>query len=68
VVDDTTGAGQQAPWIDPQGPDDPDHRRFRVVRGGSWREEIGQATTTNRSAISPGNRELNVGFRVVRRP
>jgi len=65
---DTVGGGSPTPWIDPQGPDDPEHRQFKVVRGGSWNEEISQATAANRSAVSPENRELNVGFRVVRLP
>ncbi|RLB13288.1 MAG: hypothetical protein DRG82_15955 [Deltaproteobacteria bacterium] len=55
-------------WIDPQGPQDLEHRIFKVIRGGSCLEELNEARTRNRSALAPGNREINVGFRVVRLP
>lgn len=55
-------------WVDPGGPKDIEHSFFKVVRGGSWLQPITSARTNNRAAISPQNREINVGFRVVRLP
>ncbi|MFH1069213.1 MAG: SUMF1/EgtB/PvdO family nonheme iron enzyme [Candidatus Glassbacteria bacterium] len=55
-------------WVDPQGSLNPEHRLFRVVRGGSCLEDLGQARCANRAALSPGNREVNTGFRVARLP
>ena len=55
-------------WIDPQGTRDPEHAVFKIIRGGSWREALSQATCTNRAALSPENKEFNTGFRVVRLP
>ncbi len=55
-------------WVDPQGTQVPDHFVFKIVRGGSWFEPVSQASCTNRSALSPENREFNIGFRVVRLP
>jgi formylglycine-generating enzyme required for sulfatase activity len=55
-------------WVDPQGTLIPDHFVFKVVRGGSWFESISQAGCAHRSALSPENKELNIGFRVVRLP
>ena len=53
---------------DPQGSTDPEHEIFKVIRGGSWLDDLVEARCTNRSAIAPVNREINVGFRVVRLP
>ena len=55
-------------WIDPQGTRDPEHWVFKVVRGGGWSDDLSQATCDNRSALSPENREFDIGFRVVRNP
>lgn len=55
-------------WVDPQGTIVPDNFVFKVIRGGSWFEMVSQAGCVNRSALFPENRELNVGFRVVRLP
>ena len=61
-------ADSSAVWVDPQGSTDPEHEIFKVIRGGSWLDDLVEARCTNRSAIAPVNREINVGFRVVRLP
>jgi len=53
---------------DPQGPADTLGLNYKVIRGGSWLEEIEEARCTNRGALALRNREYNVGFRVVRLP
>lgn len=53
---------------DPQGPDDPEHHLFKVVRGGSWLDDLHEARCSNRGALDPRNREISVGFRVVKLP
>jgi len=55
-------------WIDPQGSFDPENQLYKVIRGGSWLEDLDEARNTNRGALDPDNREINVGFRVVRLP
>jgi sulfatase modifying factor 1 len=54
--------------VDPQGPDDPEHRSFKVVRGGSWLDDLHEARCSNRGALYPSNKEISVGFRVVKLP
>ena len=56
------------PSDNPQGPETSELILYRVIRGGSWQDEIVEARVKNRAALSPGNKESNVGFRVVRLP
>lgn len=55
-------------WQDPQGSTDIEHQFYRVVRGGSYLTGLDQARVANRSAVAPDNREIDIGFRVVRLP
>ncbi|MCE5271071.1 SUMF1/EgtB/PvdO family nonheme iron enzyme [bacterium] len=55
-------------WQDPQGSTDLENQFYRVVRGGSYLTEIDQTRTANRSAVAPDNREIDIGFRLVRLP
>ena len=59
---------EEETWVDPQGGSDPEHMLFKVIRGGSWLEEIDQARCANRAALAPDVREVNIGFRVMRLP
>ena len=56
------------PSDNPKGPEGSELILYRVIRGGSWQDNINEARTKNRAALSPGNKESNVGFRVVRLP
>ncbi|TXT41838.1 MAG: hypothetical protein FD137_2546 [Spirochaetes bacterium] len=40
----------------------------RVKRGGSWNNSEGNLRSANRNNNSPGNRNNNLSFRVLRRP
>ena len=53
---------------DPQGPAGSMELNYKVIRGGSWLEDLKEARCANRGALDPRNREFNVGFRVVRLP
>ena len=53
---------------DPQGPAGSRDLNYKVIRGGSWLEDLKEARCPNRGALDPRNREFNVGFRVVRLP
>ncbi len=55
-------------WQDPQGSTDIEHQFYRVVRGGSYLTSLEQVHSANRSAVAPDNREIDIGFRVVRLP
>jgi formylglycine-generating enzyme required for sulfatase activity len=59
---------REGPWVDPQGSTDLEHQLYKVIRGGSWLEPLTQATCRNRGALNPDNREIDVGFRIVRLP
>ena len=50
---------------DPQGPKD---GRYRVLRGGSFRSDHGDARCADRLGGSPGSANVNRGFRVVSSP
>lgn len=54
--------------VDPQGPAGSRDLNYKVIRGGSWLEDLKEARCPNRGALDPRNREFNVGFRVVRLP
>ena len=49
---------------DPKGPTDGD---FRVSRGGSWQSVPALCRSAARHAFDPGDRDANIGFRVVLR-
>jgi formylglycine-generating enzyme required for sulfatase activity len=53
---------ERAPRHDPTGPDD---GQQYVVRGGSWRGGPWFCRSSERRALPPGSREINVGFRVA---
>src|SRR5262249_16271072 len=53
---------QPSPRRDPVGPED---GRFRVVRGGSWRNHAATCRAAYRNALVPNNRDAYTGFRVV---
>jgi formylglycine-generating enzyme required for sulfatase activity len=55
-------------FVDPQGSTNPEHQTFKVIRGGSWLDDLHEASCTNRAALAPENQEINTGFRVVRLP
>jgi len=55
-------------FVDPQGSTDPEHQTFKVIRGGSWLDDLREARCSNRAALAPENREINTGFRLVRLP
>jgi len=50
------------PWADGQS------GRNRVNRGGSWNNDARNLRSANRNNNSPGNRNDNLGFRLVRQP
>lgn len=52
-----------SPCVDPRGP--PSGTR-RVSRGGSWRHQVKVTRSAARSALSPGFRYTDYGFRVAR--
>jgi formylglycine-generating enzyme required for sulfatase activity len=51
---------------DPKGPAAGDG--FRVVRGGSYGDDMGNLRVSNRNPNRPGSRNVNVGFRCARDP
>ncbi|MBL8796481.1 MAG: formylglycine-generating enzyme family protein [Planctomycetia bacterium] len=53
---------RNSPRLDPPGPAT---GRFRVVRGGSWRNRAGTCRAAYRNALVPNNRDPYTGFRVV---
>ncbi len=56
------GYYRKAPRNDPKGPN---VGRFRVVRGGSWRNHAATCRAAYRNAYLPGNRDAATGFRVA---
>jgi formylglycine-generating enzyme len=50
----------------PRDPGGPPEGRFRVVRGGSWRNHAATCRAAYRNALVPNNRDPYTGFRVVR--
>lgn len=50
---------------DPEGPSSGD---YRVLRGGSWGDDAGYCRSANRGNYSPGGRNDDIGFRLVRLP
>jgi len=52
--------------VDPQGPPEPGSDR--VVRGGSWNGYAQYARSADRGYFRPGDRDGNLGFRLVRTP
>jgi formylglycine-generating enzyme required for sulfatase activity len=58
--DDKYAAG---PVTDPQGPASGSNR---VVRGGSWSHGAGDCRSADRSRSAPGDRYVNLGFRLLR--
>jgi len=38
---------------------------FKVIRGGSWTNDLEMLRSTNRNAISPNSNKINVGFRIA---
>jgi len=53
---------RQNVWLDPPGPA---AGRFRVVRGGSWRNHALTCRAAYRNALVANNRDMYTGFRVV---
>ena len=51
-----------APMRDPAGPV---AGRFRVLRGGSWRNQADRCRAAYRNALAPHQRDSATGFRVV---
>jgi formylglycine-generating enzyme required for sulfatase activity len=60
---DWYGSYASGPVIDPQGPD---NGAYRVIRGGSWRSVAHRCRSAYRNYSSPGNRGINLGFRLAR--
>jgi formylglycine-generating enzyme required for sulfatase activity len=52
------------PKINPQGPQS---GSFRVLRGGCWSINARYLRSAYRSNYGPGDRNLNLGFRLVRK-
>ena len=50
---------------DPKGPD---RGKYRVLRGGAWKDNAADVRTTYRGGLSPNTRYKDSGFRVVARP
>lgn len=61
---DWTGSLYQ-PYDSPADPEDPESDGRRVVRGGSWNNDQDNARATYRNHNDPGNRNNDIGFRVV---
>jgi formylglycine-generating enzyme required for sulfatase activity len=53
---------QKSPTRDPTGPPE---GRFRVLRGGSWRNQTAACRAAYRNALAPHQRDSATGFRVV---
>lgn len=49
--------------VDPQGPA---NGSFHVIRGGGWSYNAPHLRSGSRLSYGPGNRNYNVGFRLVR--
>ncbi|MCB0598617.1 MAG: SUMF1/EgtB/PvdO family nonheme iron enzyme [Lewinellaceae bacterium] len=60
---DWHGSYQKEAQVDPTGPDSGSDR---VLRGGSWFYYPGLVRCANRYHYTPGNRNLNIGFRLAR--
>ena len=60
--------GRLAPAQTQRIPREPSTGTYRVVRGGSWREDAGYCSSAFRFGINPSDGFLPLGFRVVRRP
>ncbi|NTU41805.1 MAG: formylglycine-generating enzyme family protein [Nitrospirales bacterium] len=56
---------RNSPGTDPQGPGS---GRSRVLRGGSWFRNASDLRSANRFSVSPGNRGIGLGFRLLRQP
>jgi formylglycine-generating enzyme len=52
----------KSPSTNPKGPSS---RTYRVLRGGSWDDDVDYCRITCRNHDAPGNRNFNYGFRVV---
>jgi formylglycine-generating enzyme required for sulfatase activity len=53
---------QNSPRSDPRGPDS---GIYRVLRGGSWKNQAGTCRAAYRNALAPNQRQPFVGFRVL---
>ncbi len=53
----------RSPTSDPPGPGD---SNFRVLRGGSWRDDVNHVRTSNRLYYSQGSRNNFSGLRIAR--
>ena len=62
-VQDWYGGYAAEPVTDPQGPTSGSDR---VVRGGSWSHGAGDCRSADRSRSAPGDRYVNLGFRLLR--
>jgi len=56
------------PYSANDGRENPDEAGARVLRGGSWRENISSIFSTARNAYNPLTEKDNIGFRCVRTP
>ncbi len=43
-----------------------EEEKYKVLRGGSWSLDAGNARSANRNRDNPTNRSSNVGFRLLR--
>jgi sulfatase modifying factor 1 len=50
------------PKENPTGPTSGD---YRVMRGGSWTDNVTTLSTSNRNAVNPTSHKINLGFRIV---
>jgi formylglycine-generating enzyme required for sulfatase activity len=42
-------------------------KNYRVLRGGSWLDNPSNGRAAYRNGLNPDNRDVSIGFRVVRR-
>jgi formylglycine-generating enzyme len=59
-------AGNYYSQISSSNPKGPDTGSFRVIRGGSWNGEPALERVAGRSGSTPGNHDLDIGFRLAR--